>query len=126
MSGIGTTKVVPFQSSIWCSVLIQSRILRGLSACDGFAAASVFPGFDVDDLVAGEVGVFSPRSCWPIGVAGAATVAGFGLAFYQLWLFLIGVLGILTTVAGLLFEYYIGGMKPLSGPEAPFHYTEHH
>ena len=31
-----------------------------------------------------------------------------------------------TTVAGLLFEYYIGGTKPLSGPEAPFHYTEHH
>ena len=75
---------------------------------------------------AGELGFFSPGSYWPVGIAGAATVAGLGLAFYQLWLFLIGVLGILTTVAGLLFEYYIGGNRPLTGPEAPFHYTEHH
>jgi hypothetical protein len=37
-----------------------------------------------------------------------------GLAFFQMWLFLIGVIGILFTVSGLLFEYYIGGRKPLS------------
>src|SRR3954447_16768140 len=55
---------------------------------------------------AGELGFFSPGSYWPVGIAGAATVAGFGLAFYQLWLFLVGVLGILFTVSGLLFEYY--------------------
>jgi len=58
---------------------------------------------------AGELGFFSPGSYWPVAIAGAATVTGFGLAFFQVWLVIVGVLGILFTVAGLLFEYYIGG-----------------
>jgi hypothetical protein len=64
---------------------------------------------------AGELGFFSPGSYWPIGIAGAATVAGIGLAFFQWWLVIIGALAILVTVGGLLFEYYIGGHRPLSG-----------
>ena len=62
---------------------------------------------------AGDLGFFSPGSYWPIGIAGAATMAGFGLAFFQLWLFLVGALGILFTVGGLLYEYYIGGRRPV-------------
>ena len=62
---------------------------------------------------AGELGFFSPGSYWPIGIAGAATVAGIGLAFFQMWLLIVGVLAILFTVGGLLFEYYIGGRKTL-------------
>ncbi len=62
---------------------------------------------------AGELGFFSPGSYWPVGIAGAATVAGMGLAFFQLWLVIIGVLLILFTVGGLLFEYYIGGRRPV-------------
>jgi hypothetical protein len=65
---------------------------------------------------AGELGFFSPGSYWPVGIAGAATVAGLGLAFFQMWLLIIGVLCILVTVGGLLFEYYIGGRRP-----APHH-----
>ena len=61
---------------------------------------------------AGELGFFSPGSYWPIGIAGAATVAGFGLAFVQIWLVLVGVVLILFSVGGLLFEYYIGGRRP--------------
>ena len=61
---------------------------------------------------AGEFGFFSPGSYWPIAIAGAATVAGLGLAFFQVWLAIIGVLAILVTVGGLLFEYYIGGRRP--------------
>jgi hypothetical protein len=34
---------------------------------------------------AGELGFFSPGSYWPIAIAGAATVAGVALAFYQIW-----------------------------------------
>ena len=60
---------------------------------------------------AGELGFFSPGSYWPIGIAGAATLAGIGLAFFQIWLVIIGVLAILATVGGLLFEYYIGGRR---------------
>ncbi|MGH8959791.1 MAG: aa3-type cytochrome oxidase subunit IV [Jatrophihabitantaceae bacterium] len=37
-----------------------------------------------------------------------------GLAFFQMWLLIVGVLAILFTVGGLLFEYYIGGRRPLS------------
>ncbi|MDQ6936368.1 MAG: cytochrome c oxidase subunit 4 [Actinomycetota bacterium] len=57
---------------------------------------------------AGELGFFSPGSYWPIGIAAAATVTGMGLAFGQLWLAILGVSAVLTTVGGLLFEYYIG------------------
>jgi hypothetical protein len=62
---------------------------------------------------AGELGFFSPGSYWPFGIALAGTVAGAGLAFYQLWLVVVGVVGILITVGGLLFEYHIGGRRPL-------------
>jgi hypothetical protein len=60
---------------------------------------------------AGELGFFSPGSYWPIGIAGAATFAALGLAFVQIWLVIVSVLGILFTVGGLLFEYYIGGRR---------------
>ncbi|MCU1657646.1 MAG: cytochrome-c oxidase [Pseudonocardiales bacterium] len=63
---------------------------------------------------AGDFGFFSPGSYWPIGIAAAAAVTGFGLAFFQMWLVIIGVIAILFTVGGLLFEYYIGGRRPLS------------
>ena len=60
---------------------------------------------------AGELGFFSPGSYWPIAIAGAATVTGFGLAYFQLWLVLVGVVLVLITVSGLLFEYYIGAKR---------------
>jgi hypothetical protein len=63
---------------------------------------------------AGEYGFFSPGSYWPIGLAGAATLAGIGLAFVQVWLVIVGVLLLMFMVGGLLFEYYIGGRRPLS------------
>lgn len=57
---------------------------------------------------AGELGFFSPGSYWPVGIAAGAAVTGAGLAFAQLWLALIGLVMVLTTVGGLLFEYYVG------------------
>lgn len=57
---------------------------------------------------AGELGFFSPGSYWPLGIALAATVTGAGLAFAQLWLVIVGVVSILGSTAGLLFEYYVG------------------
>jgi hypothetical protein len=62
---------------------------------------------------AGDLGFFSPGSYWPVGIAGAATLTGIGLAFFQLWLAIVGIAMILFAVGGLLFEYYIGGRKPL-------------
>jgi hypothetical protein len=62
---------------------------------------------------AGDLGFFSPGSYWPIGLAGAATVVGTGLAFYQMWLVIIGVLILLFAIGGLLFEYYVGGRQPI-------------
>jgi hypothetical protein len=63
---------------------------------------------------AGDLGFFSPGSYWPLGLALAATLAGTGLAFAQLWLVLTGLLAVLFMVGGLLFEYYIGGNKELN------------
>ncbi len=62
---------------------------------------------------AGELGFFSPGSYWPVGVAGCATVVGLGLAFFQIWLVIVGALMLIYTIGGLLFEYYIGGRQPL-------------
>ncbi|HEX3649661.1 MAG TPA: cytochrome c oxidase subunit 4, partial [Pseudonocardiaceae bacterium] len=52
------------------------------------------PAAEVSDG-AGEVGFFSPGSYWPIGMAGAATVIGLGLAFFQIWLAIVGVVLVL-------------------------------
>ena len=57
---------------------------------------------------AGELGFFSPGSYWPLGIAAAAGVLGLGLAFWYFWLLIIGVIVLLVTVGGLLFEYYVG------------------
>ncbi len=60
----------------------------------------------------GEVGFFSPGSYWPLGL-GLATVGGaFGLAMHQWWLAGAGVVALLFTVGGLLFEYYAGWGGP--------------
>lgn len=57
---------------------------------------------------AGEVGFFSPGSYWPVGIALAATVAAIGIAFAQLWLLIVGLVAVVFTVSGMLFEYYTG------------------
>ncbi|RMI29086.1 cytochrome c oxidase subunit 4 [Nocardia stercoris] len=60
---------------------------------------------------AGDLGFFSPGSHWPILLAGSASVTALGLAFFQYWLIGLGVLCVLSAVAGLVFEYYIGPEK---------------
>ena len=58
---------------------------------------------------AGELGFFSPGSYWPITIALAAMIAGFGLAFTEWWIVAVGIIGVLISVGGLLFEYYTRG-----------------
>ncbi|ASW56088.1 cytochrome c oxidase subunit 4 [Plantactinospora sp. KBS50] len=57
---------------------------------------------------AGEVGFFSPGSYWPFGLALAASVAGLGLVFWQVWLLGVGLVAVIFASCGLLFEYYTG------------------
>ena len=63
---------------------------------------------------AGDFGFFSPGSYWPVTLAGAAMVIGLALAFAQVWLVIVGVLFLMFAIGGLLFEYYIGGRRPIS------------
>ena len=63
---------------------------------------------------AGDFGFFSPGSYWPVTLAGAAMVVGLALAFAQVWLVIVGVLFLMFAIGGLLFEYYVGGRRPLS------------
>jgi hypothetical protein len=56
---------------------------------------------------AGDVGFFSPGSYWPITVAAAAAILGVGLAFFYVWLLVIGAVLLLFAVGGLVFEYHI-------------------
>ncbi|MEU6024475.1 cytochrome c oxidase subunit 4 [Micromonospora sp. NPDC047134] len=57
---------------------------------------------------AGEIGFFSPGSYWPFALALAATIAGLGLVFWQMWLLGLGAVAVIFAACGLLFEYYTG------------------
>jgi hypothetical protein len=57
---------------------------------------------------AGDLGFFSPGSYWPITVAASASIAGLGIVFWAPWLMIIGGIAVITSVGGLLFEYYTG------------------
>jgi hypothetical protein len=60
---------------------------------------------------AGEIGFFSPGSYWPFGMALATLIAGLGLVYLAWWLVAAGIVAILLTSAGLLFEYYTGARR---------------
>jgi hypothetical protein len=62
---------------------------------------------------AGELGFFSPGSYWPVAIAFGAMLSAIGFATVQYWLVGLGVLVILYSVGGLLFEYYVGERAPL-------------
>jgi hypothetical protein len=62
---------------------------------------------------AGDLGFFAPGSYWPVTLAGAAGVVGLALSFVQVWLLVVGVLFLMFAIGGLLFEYYVGGRRPL-------------
>ncbi|MEU4560922.1 cytochrome c oxidase subunit 4 [Actinoplanes sp. NPDC023936] len=61
---------------------------------------------------AGEVGFFSPGSYWPFGIALSAAIAGLGLVFWMWWLLAFGLICVIFSSCGLLFEYYTGTRHP--------------
>lgn len=60
---------------------------------------------------AGELGFFSPHSWWPLLIALSGSVTAVGMALWLPWLIAAGVVFILSSVAGLVFEYYVGPEK---------------
>lgn len=60
---------------------------------------------------AGELGFFSPHSWWPILIALSGSVVAVGIALWLPWLFSAGIVFVIASVAGLVFEYYIGPEK---------------
>ncbi|CQD17412.1 cytochrome c oxidase subunit 4 [Mycobacterium europaeum] len=69
-----------------------------------------YEGAEISDG-AGELGFFSPHSWWPILIALSGSVTAVGIALWLPWLIAAGVMFILASVAGLVFEYYIGPEK---------------
>ena len=57
---------------------------------------------------AGEIGFFSPGSYWPFAIALSASIAGLGLVFWMWWLIAVGMILVVVTACGMLFEYYSG------------------
>ena len=55
----------------------------------------------------GELGFFSPHSWWPLITGLSAAIAALGAAIGW-WLFLIGMLFVLLSAIGFVFEYYRG------------------
>jgi len=66
-----------------------------------------YEGAEISDG-AGELGFFAPHSWWPILVALSGSVAAVAIALWLPWLIFAGVVFILASVAGLVFEYYVG------------------
>ncbi|MBY4129837.1 cytochrome c oxidase subunit 4 [Rhodococcus fascians] len=60
---------------------------------------------------AGDLGFFSPGSFWPIVLAGAASITALGFAFFQPWLIALGVVCVIASAAGLVFEYHLGAER---------------
>jgi hypothetical protein len=60
---------------------------------------------------AGELGFFSPGSWWPLLIALSASVTAVATALWLPWLLVAGVVFVLASVSGLVFEYYIGPEK---------------
>lgn len=58
--------------------------------------------------VAGEYGFFSPHSWWPLPIGLGAAVIALGLCFLMWWMIGLGVVILMVSVTGLLFEYYRG------------------
>ncbi len=54
---------------------------------------------------AGAYGFFSPHSWWPLPTAASAAVIALGLVFGW-WLVAFGLLGLVLSAIGLVFEYY--------------------
>jgi hypothetical protein len=69
-----------------------------------------YEGAEISDG-AGELGFFSPHSWWPILIALSGSVTAVGIALWLPWLIVAGVTFILASVAGLVFEYYVGPEK---------------
>lgn len=69
-----------------------------------------YEGAEISDG-AGELGFFSPHSWWPIMIALSASVTAVGIALWLPWLLAAGVVFILASVGGLVFEYYVGPEK---------------
>lgn len=69
-----------------------------------------YEGAEISDG-AGELGFFSPHSWWPILIALSGSVTAVAIALWLPWLIAAGVMFILTSVAGLVFEYYLGPEK---------------
>lgn len=69
-----------------------------------------YEGAEISDG-AGELGFFAPHSWWPILVALSASVGAVGIALWLPWLIVAGVVFLLSSAAGLVFEYYLGPEK---------------
>jgi hypothetical protein len=69
-----------------------------------------YEGAEISDG-AGELGFFSPHSWWPILVALSGAVTAVAIGLWLPWLIVAGVAFILSSVAGLVFEYYVGPEK---------------
>ena len=69
-----------------------------------------YEGAEISDG-AGELGFFSPHSWWPILVALSGSVTAVGIALWLPWLIVAGVVFVLSSAAGLVFEYYLGPEK---------------
>ena len=69
-----------------------------------------YEGAEISDG-AGELGFFSPHSWWPILIALSGSVVAVGIALWLPWLIIAGVVFVLSSAAGLVFEYYLGPEK---------------
>src|ERR1022692_4316162 len=77
----------------------------GTTALALSVALAFLTGFYV--LFTGRIGFFSPHSWWPLFMGLSAATAALGMAVGW-WMFLIGLLFVIFSAIGFVFEYYRG------------------
>ena len=56
---------------------------------------------------AGVLGFFSPNSIWPLAMTGGIAFMAFGIAFWQLWLLVVGAIVLIWATTMLNLQYGI-------------------
>ena len=84
---------------------VLTSVFRGQVEWAGTTALALTAGLRL------IIGTFSPHSWWPILAALSFSVAAVGAALWLPWLIAAGIVFVLASVSGWVFEYYIGPEK---------------
>jgi hypothetical protein len=110
---VGTVYAIWSRDWIGGTALIFTGFMTALIAFYLLYTAKRLDNRPEDDMMANQdeaapdYGFFSPQSWWPLPMGASAMLIAFGLIFAT-WLLIAGILFLMISIIGLVFEYYRG------------------